>query len=423
MALKSDEYFDRSETLPAADRKKMLDERLKRHVQISYRYSDAARALLDRAGLKPEDIGCSEDLAHLPVTGKEDVIRTQQEAPPYGGLLTVPVEEVERVFISPGPVYEVQSSTVSWFARAFWAAGFRKGDVVINTFTYHLSPAGMLMHEGLRQCGATVVTAGTGNTQIQLRAIDHLGVSGFIGTPSFLVTLVNGAREAGDFNRGFKIRKAWFTGEPLSPSVRAMLENECAIDTFQAYAVTEPGGAIAYECFCKQGLHLVDDYVVEIVDSATGVPVEPGEVGEVVVTPVQDGAWGLLRFGTGDLSALNTEPCACGRTAPRLTGIVGRTGDAVKVRGMFVVGREVRELLGQFEEVSRYQLEVSRAHQRDRAILKLSLKPGTDTAGLEESIDTTFRSRCRLKLDGIERVPESYFTNETKPIVDTRSWR
>jgi len=423
MAVKIDELFDDWEKLSPGARENFLNGRLRLHIRHLYDHSPFARTVLDAAGLKPDDIQTTADLASLPVTRKEDIIRLQQQDPPYGGLLTAVAAEVERVFISPGPVYEIQGSDTKWFSRALWAAGFRRGDVVINTFTYHLSPAGILMHEGLRDCGATVVVTGVGNTEIQLNAMRHLKVNGFIGTPSFLMALIRKAEEEGlDIKKDFYLERAWFTGEPLAPSVRSILEKDYAIDTRQAYAVTEPGGAIAYECSVKQGLHLMDDYAVEIVDPESGRPVEPGQTGEVVVTPVHNKTWGLVRFGTGDLSSLVTDPCSCGRTARRLSGIFGRTGDAVKIRGMFVVQREIDNIMAEYKAVKHYRLKVSRQEQRDRAVLEIAAGTNLDAEEFKNRISRDFQNRCRLKLDGIDLIEESNFKEGYNKIEDTRRW-
>ncbi|MDD2251470.1 MAG: AMP-binding protein [Dehalococcoidales bacterium] len=423
MALRRDEHYDEWETISPEARNNFLNGKLRLQMRHVYDHSSAARKVFEKAGLEADDVKNVSDLARLPVTRKEDIIRLQEENPPYGGLETVALSEIERVFISPGPVYEVQPAHVEWFSRALWAAGFRRGDVVLNSFTYHLSPAGLLMHEGLRNCGATVVVTGAGNTEIQLRAMKHLKVTGFLGTPSFLMTLIKRAEEAGeDFREKYELQRAWFTGEPLAASARTAFEQEYGIDTFQGYAVTEPGGVIAYECQCKQGFHLMDDYVVEIVDPATGSPVEAGEVGEVLVTPIHNKTWGLVRFGTGDLSTLDTSPCPCGRSAPRLKGILGRAGDAVKIRGMFVVGREVDGLMGRFKEVTNYKLRVSRSGERDLAEMIISLKTGADELAVSSQIARDFQSRCRIKLDDIRIEAEGSFKPGDAKIEDSRTW-
>ena len=194
----NDTYFDELETMPVPQRERYLNQRLAEAVDYAYANASAAREIMDKAGVKPGDIRKMRDLEKLPITRKIDLIERQKKNPPYGGFLAIPPEQVERVFISPGPIYEpIQHSGIKWFAKSFWAAGFRKGDIAINTFTYHLSPAGILFHEALKDCGATVVVTGTGNTDIQIQAMRDLKVTGFVGTPSFLMTLIKRAEEIG----------------------------------------------------------------------------------------------------------------------------------------------------------------------------------------------------------------------------------
>lgn len=424
MAVNRD-FYDAAETVPPKERHTMLEKRLRLVVSRAYWLAPATRAIMDRAGVKPSDIRTYRDLEKLPVTRKTDLIEWQKKDPPYGGFLAIPREEVERVFISPGPIYEpLHSSRIKWFARAFWAAGFRRGDVVVNTFTYHLSPAGMLFHEALRHCGATVVVTGVGNTDIQLQAMRDLKVNGFVGTPSFLMTLIKRAGEMGlDFKNDFAVKKAWFTGEMLAPSVRKTLEEEFGISTSQAYGVTEPGGAIAYECGQKAGMHLMDEYFTEIIDPRTGKQSPPGEIGEIVVTPLHNRAWGLVRFGTGDLSSMTYEPCPCGRTAHRLTGIYGRAGDAVKVRGMFVVARQAEEIIAGSSAVGRFQLVVARTAQRDELTLKAELKDeSVDRERLAREINERFQAACRVKIDRIEFLAAGTLPDKYPKLSDERKW-
>jgi phenylacetate-CoA ligase len=423
---KQDEYFDKLETMSREEREQYLNGKLSRAVAYAYRHAPAIREMLANAGVKPSQIKSARDMEKLPITRKTDLIDMQKKNPPFGGILTVPVGEVERVFISPGPVYEIQSSDIKWFARSMWAAGFRKGDMVINTFTYHMSPAGILFHEAIRHCGATVVVSGTGNTDMQIQIMRDLRVTGFVGTPSFLMTVIKRAEEMGiDFKRDLAVNKSWFTGEMLSPSLRQTFEHDYHISTSQAYAVTEPGGAIAYECYQKAGMHFMDDYLIEIVDPQTGKQLGPGEVGEIVVTPLHHQAWGLFRFGTGDLSSFITEPCPCGRTAYRLTGIVGRTGDAVKVRGMFVVGRQAEQAISSFEQLGQYQLVITRQQQRDEMTLKAELKGELAEEGkkrLSDDLNKRFQDACRVRLDRIEFVKTGTIPPDSKKIVDERKW-
>ena len=429
MAIKNkpDEFFDELEIMPADAREKYFNQRLSQTVDHAYRHAPAVKEIFNKAGVSPDQIRTVRDLERLPITRKTDLIDLQKANPPYGGFLTTPPEEVERVFLSPGPVYEpIQHSGIRWFAKSFWAAGFRKGDVVINTFTYHLSPAGILFHEALRDCEATAIPMGTGNTDIQVQTMHDLKVTGYVGTPSFLMTLIKRAEEMGyNFRRDFSLKRAWFTGEMLPPSLRKTFEEDYQIATAQTYAVTETGGALAYECRQKSGMHLMDEYVIEIVDPETGKQLGPGEIGEIVVTPIHNKVWGLIRFGTGDLSSYIAEPCPCGRTANRLTGIVGRAGDAIKVRGMFVVAKQAEQVFLGFEEIAKFQISVTRREQRDEMTLKVELKHEATEENkrrLAKDLDKKFHDVCRIKPDRIDFIKKGTIPEQYQKIVDERTW-
>ena len=281
------QYYDRLETMTDEARLRYQSAGLSAAMKRAYETSVSAREILDAAGVKPADIKTKADLQKLPITRKNDLIDLERQRL-YGGFLTLPPEQIDRVFISPGPIYEpLQSESIEWFAKSFWAAGIRKGDVALNTFTYHMSPAGVLFHEAIRDCGATAVPMGTGNSEILVRTMLDLKASVFVGTPSYLLSVIKKAQELGHNWNEFNIKRAWFTGEMLTPAMRQILEN-AGIDTYQAYAVSEPGGAVAYECSRKNGLHFMDEYIIEIVDPATGKQLGAGEVGEVVVTPIHN---------------------------------------------------------------------------------------------------------------------------------------
>jgi phenylacetate-CoA ligase len=419
-----DEFFDGLEMMPPGKRPSYQDRELSRALVYAYLQAPAVKRIFEKAGITPAEIKTVKDLEKLPVTRKTDLIEMQKAEPPYGGLVTIPPEDIERIFISPGPIYEIQPSAIMWFVKSFWAAGFRHGDVVINTFTYHMSPAGMLFHEGLRDCGATVVVAGTGNTDQQIQIMKDLRVNGFVGTPSFLMTILKRAGEMGlKIKKDLPLERAWFTGEMLAPSLRKAFEGDYHIDTYQAYAVTEPGGCVAYECRQKSGMHLMDEFITEIIDPATGRQLGPGETGEIVVTPVHNSTWGLVRFGTGDLSSYITESCPCGRTANRLTGIIGRTGEAVKVRGMFVVAKQADQAIMSIGGISRYQLIVGRRQNRDELVLKAELThEGENTARLAAELEKKFQDVCRVKIDRIDFVQPGTISEKEPGIKDERKW-
>ncbi len=424
---KADEYFDELEIMPAETREKYVNEKLSKTVAYAYRHAPAVKEILDRVRVRPDQICTVKALEKIPITRKTDVIELQKVNPPYGGFLTISSEDVDRIFVSPGPIYEpLHTAAIKWFAKSFYAAGFRKGDVVINTFTYHMSPAGILFHEALRDCGATVIPTGTGNTDIQIQTMHDLKATGFVGTPSFLMTVIKRAEEMGyNLKRDFSLKRAWFTGEMFPSSLREIFERDYRIATAQTYAVTETGGALAYECREKSGMHFMDEYIIEIVDPTTGKQLEPGEIGEIVVTPIHNKVWGLIRFGTGDISSYITEPCPCGRTANRLSGIVGRTGDAVKVRGMFVVARQVEQVFLDFKQISRFQTFVGRRGERDEMTLKVELKyeaTEEDKRRLADDLNEKFQNVCRLKIDKIDFVEKGIIPEEYQKIVDERIW-
>ena len=422
---KPEEFFDELEIMPAEARKKYHNQKLRETIDHAYHHAPAARRLLDNAGLKPDQIFTVKDLENLPITRKNDLIALQKQHPPYGDLVTIPLADIDRVFLSPGPIYEpIQHAGIKWFAKAFWAAGFRKGDVIVNTFTYHLSPAGILFHEAIRDCGATAIPMGTGNTEIQIQTMIDLKVTGFVGTPSFLMAIIKRAEEMDyQFRRDFALKRGWFTGEMLAPSLRQTFEEDYRISTAQAYAVTEPGGTLAYECYCNHGMHFMDEYIIEIVDPETGNQLGPGKVGEIVVTPIHNKQWGLIRFGTGDLSSYTVEPCPCGRTSNRLTGIVGRTSDAVKVRGMFVVAKQIEQVMQSFESITKFQMAVARKEHRDEITLKVEVKDDKpDEKKLVDDLNQKFQEVCRIKLDKIDFVEKGIIPEERKTIADSRKW-
>ena len=422
---KKADFFDDLEGMSAQERENYQQTKLRDTLAHLYRHAPSTTEIFDRTGIKPSDVRTAKDLEKLPITRKGDLIELQKSRPPYGGFLALSPEEVDRVFVTPGPIYGPhQTEGISWFGKTIYAAGFRKGDVVINTPTYHMSPAGMLFHEGARACGATVVPTGVGNTDAQIKTMLDLKVTGYTGMPSFLMAVIKRAEEMGhDFRRDFALKRAWFTGEMLASAARKELEERYGIDTYQCYAVTDLGGCVAYECSEKSGMHFMDEYVIEIVDPDTGKQLGPGEAGEVVATPIHNPVWGLIRYGTGDISSYMIEPCPCGRTSCRISGIVGRTADAVKVRGMFVIAKQAEQVFSEFKEIAQFQLVVSRAGERDELVAKIELADASiDEARLSVLLSERFPQVCRVRLDRIEYVPKGTIPQERQTIVDERRW-
>jgi phenylacetate-CoA ligase len=431
-AAKKGDFFDKLEGMTLEQREHYQTQGLQKAIEHAYAHAPAVKAIFARAGIKSADVKTAKDLEKLPITRKGDLIELQKSQPPYGGFLAAPLAEVERVFITPGPIYGPhQAEGISWFGKTIYAAGFRKGDVVLNTPTYHMSPAGLLFHEGVRACGATVVPTGVGNTDAQIKTMLDLKVTGYTGMPSFLMTLIKRAEEMGhDFRRAFALKRAWFTGEMLAPALRKELEEKYGIDTYQCYAVTDLGGCVAYECSEKSGMHFMDEYVIEIVDPETGKQLGPGEQGEIVATPIHNPLWGLVRYGTGDISSYMTEPCPCGRTAYRISGIVGRTADAVKVRGMFVIAKQAEQVFAEFKEIAQFQLVVSRTSERDELVARIELVEASidqrvtsgDEARLSVLLSERFPQVCRVKLDRIKFLPKGTIPQGRQTIVDERKW-
>ncbi len=340
--------------------------------------------------------------------------------PPYGGLED-PSAPVERIFTSPGPVYEphLGSDDPLW-TRAYKAAGFGGKDIVLNAFSYHMVAAGLTFHGGLARVGATVVPSGASATQQQVQLIRDLKVTGYTGTPSFLMAIIDKAREMGyDFARDFKVTRASFAAEPLQPSLRHRFENEFGIDTYQMYGATEVGD-VAYECSTKRGWHICEEVIVEIVDPATGQCVQSGELGEVVVTRLNS-IFFLFRFGTGDLSSIIEEPCACGRTALRLAGIAGRVGDAVKVRGMFVAPSQVKRVSESFPGAG-IQLVITREGHRDILTARLEAPVNADKTAMRTRFEKTFQEICTVRIDAVDFVRPGSIPPDARPLLDERTW-
>ncbi len=417
-------YDQSKETMSPEERERYLSQRLSEIVEYAYHNAPAVREKLDRAGVAPSQIRSLRDLERIPVTTKDELVRLQRANPPFGGFLTVPPESLQRIFFSPGPIYDPQASTeeVSGAAAtAFSALGFTKGDRVMNTFSYHLVPAGLLLDEALRQLGATVVPTGTGMTELLLQIMRDLKVTGYVGTPSFLMTLIKKAEELGyDFRRDFEVKRALVSAEMLPPSLRRSFEEDYGISISDCYGTADLG-LLGYQCSHKVGMHIPEDMIVEIVDPATGKQLGPGEVGEVVVTPFNR-TYPLIRFGTGDLSCYTDEPCPCGRTSYRLLGILGRVGDAVKVRGMFVHPRQMEEAISRFPQISRFQVIIGRVGHRDEMTLRVELAQDVDREQLSQSIDRSIQEVCRLKVDRIEFLAQGTIPEEHKKLVDERVW-
>ncbi len=415
-------YYDAKEKMSLSKRQSYYNQNLVKMIRFGYRRASRVKKIFDERSIDPLKIKSVKDLEKLPVISREQLVKLEKEEPPYGGF-SAPDVMTDRIFTSPGPVYEphLTEEDPIW-GRGYYAAGFRKGDVVLNAFSYHMVAAGLTFHSGLRRVGATVIPSGASSTENQVQLIRDLGATGYTGTPSFLMAIIKKAEEMGySFKNDFKVRRASFVAEPLQPSLREKFEKEYGIDTYQMYGATEVGD-IAYECRAKAGWHICEEVIVEIVDPATGKQVNPGELGEVVVTRLNH-LFFLFRFGTGDLSRVVEERCPCGRASLRLAGISGRVGEATKVRGMFIAPSQLKAVSSRFNEL-RIQALVDREGFKDILTVRVEAeKEGSERTRLEREFESVFKEICAVKIDKLEFIEKGTLSEKDSLIVDRRTWK
>ena len=406
-------HFDDRETRPPEEREAALLAALPGQVARACETPGQAGRL---AGLEPGDIASREALARLPVIRKGDLVERQTGLPPFGGLNHLPTESMTRLFLSPGPIADPQGRRPDYWrmGRALHAAGFRAGDIVLNCFSYHFTPAGMMFDGAAQAVGCPVIPGGTGQTDSQIQAIGHFRPVGFAGTPDFLKIILDKADETGaDVS---SIRRGAVGGGALLPPLRKEYDDR-GIAVLQSYGTADVG-LIAYESEAREGMILDEDVIVEIVRPGTGAPVPDGEVGEVLVT-LLDEDYPLLRFATGDLSAILPGQSPCGRTAPRIRGWLGRADQRTKIRGMFVDPAQVDRVLRAHPEIRRMRLEVGEKDGIDAPLLRCE----TDGAsgGLADAVGDSFRAECKLRTE-VELVAAGALPNDGKVIDDRRDY-
>lgn len=408
-------YHDAREIRPPAERERELLAALPAQIAHARAHAPAFGELL--WDVDPAAVTSREALAALPVIRKSELVELQRRERPFGGLATVGWGKAcARVFASPGPIYEPEGARKDYWrlARAFYAAGFRAGDLVHNTFSYHFTPAGSMMETAAHALGCTVFPAGVGQTEMQVAAIADLRPDAYAGTPSFLRIILDKADELGV--PVTSLQKAFVSGEAFPPSLRDALAAR-GIQAYQAYATADLG-LIAYETSARDGLVLDEDVLVEIVSPGTGDPVAPGEVGEVVVTSFSP-EYPLIRFGTGDLSALLPGISPCGRTNTRIKGWLGRADQTTKVKGMFVHPGQVAAVLKRHAELGRGRLVVDNPARADR--MTLHCEVAVVPEGLAEAIAMSLRELTKLRGEVHFCTPGS-LPNDGKLIEDMRSY-
>jgi phenylacetate-CoA ligase len=355
---------------------------------------------LREAGLAPGDIQTWDDFHRVPVLRKKDLSRLQREKG-LSWFLSCAPGTLSRIYQSPGPIYDPEGRGADYWgwAEAFFAAGFRTGDLAQMTFSYHLTPAGLMLEEPLRALGCAVIPAGPGNSAAQLQLMQELPVSGFVGMTSFLKSLGEKAQEKGlDPATDFGLRVGFVAAERLPESLRTEVQTMFNMRIRQGYG-TADAGCIAYECLELGGMHLSTRCLVEICDPSTGHPLPSGEMGEVVVTPLTTD-YPLVRLATGDLSRLSAAPCPCGRTAPKLTGILGRVDDTAKVRGQFVYPSQVAQALARFPQILRHQVVVGNAGGKDSLTLRIETDGPVDTGAVAAAFQEGVKLRPAVTVLG-----------------------
>ncbi|KAA3653348.1 MAG: phenylacetate--CoA ligase family protein [Proteobacteria bacterium] len=406
-------FFDAREHRDPAERERDLLARLPQQIQHAKTRTTAFAALLK--GVDPSTITSRQALAALPVTRKSELLELQKAARPFGGFSAVSWGAAcARVFASPGPLYEPEAARENYWrmARALFAAGFREGDLVHNTFSYHMTPAGSMMETGAHAIGCTVFPGGVGQTEQQLAAMLDLQPVAYTGTPSFLRILLEKADEAG---LTLKLKKAFVSGEAFPPSQRDALAAR-GIHAYQAYATADIG-LIAYETPAREGLVIDEDVLVEIVRPGTGDPVADGEVGEVVVTTFNPD-YPLIRFGTGDLSAVLPGASPCGRTNGRIKGWMGRADQTTKIKGMFVHPGQVAAVVKRHPEIARARLVVDNPGLTDRMTLQCE---AAASEALQAAIVGSLREMTKLRGE-VAFCEVGSLPNDGKVIDDIRTY-
>ena len=412
------QHFDALETRDPAQREAALMAALPQQIAHAQQFAPAFASTL--TGVDATRVTSREALARLPVIRKYELLAQQQAqraTQVFGGFAAIGFgASMPRVFASPGPIYEPEGVRADYWrmARAIHAAGFRAGELVHNCFSYHFTPAGSMMETGAHAVGCTVFPGGIGQTEQQVQAMADLKPAGYIGTPSFLKIILEKAAEIGVALPG--VTKALVSGEAFPPSLRDWLAAR-GVAGYQCYATADLG-LIAYETSARQGLVLDESVIVEIVRPGTGDPVPEGEVGEVVVTTLNPD-YPLIRFGTGDLSAVLPGTCPTGRTNTRIKGWMGRADQTTKVRGMFVHPGQVAEVIKRFPQAGRARLVVTGEMANDRMTLHVE---ASSDEGLAQKLGEAVRDVTKLRAE-IELVAQGSLPNDGKVIEDARSYQ
>lgn len=396
-----------------------FNRRIQDLVRHGYDHAPAIRQLMDDAGVSPADIRGADDLAKIPVLSKDSLVEIHRANPPFGGFLTIDPYDLPRIYISPGPIYDPQPPPEDLQSQLapFKAIGIGRGDRVLNTFMYHLTPAGILLDEAIRACGATVIPTGPGNTELQIMMMMALKATGFVGQPSYLMTVLDKAAEMNIGADAVPIKKALFSAEPYTPSQQERFEGEYGMKTTSAYGTADLG-FIGYTGEDVQGFCIMPHIFLQICDPETGAVLPEGETGEIVATTFNK-SYPLIRFGTGDLGALSPQSSCEGQ---QLLGLFGRSGDAIKVRGMFLHPSQLQYAVMQFPEIKDLQVVITRPDNRDVVTVNIELHEGAESAGIGEKLRALAQQAVRLRIDAVNFVAPGIIDSAARKIVDERVW-
>ena len=367
------------------------------------------------SAIDPSEIVDKKSLEKLPITRKASLSLLQNEKPPLGDLTTIPINQFKNLFVSPGPIYEPGGHNDFWrMSRAMRAASFSKGDIVYNTFAYHLTPAGEMMEQGANKIGACVIPGGIGNTEQQILAISKLRPNRYVGTPSFLKTILERGKEKNvDVS---SLKTGLVGGEACPPSLKKVL-SELGCPVLQSYGTADLG-LVAYETWDGEGMFCDEGVILEIVRPGSEEVLPHGEVGEVIVTTLNQD-YPLFRFATGDLSAVTTEKSKCGRTAMRIKGWMGRADQTTKVRGMFVRPEQITKIANKIEQISKLRLIIGNINHKDT--LKMIVELSNDKNDIKNLIIDEIKAELKLRAD-VEVVAKDKIPNDGLVIEDTRTY-
>jgi len=421
------DYWDEElETISPEQFRERQTLKMQKHLRYAYQNSQFYKRKFDRVGLRPEEIKTLDDFRRqVPWLTHEELINDQKENSPFGDILTVNIKEIRRIYCSPGPLVMPFSKNdmdafINSTANGLYICGARRGDIVDITYGYQWDLAGTMLDDGFRRLGCAVVPGGTGMTRTHLIIMHHLGVTAIFAFPSFGLKLAETAKEMGmDPRRDLKVRLIIIGQEVWDENDKKMLAEEYGAEVRAIYGGAE-AGLVAAECSYGGGMHWYSDSIMEVIDPATGRPVPDGQPGEIVTTDLSRKGLPLIRYRTGDITlGLNTRPCPCGRTSPRLGRIIGRTGGILRVKGVYLVPDLIKKVVSGYEMLGRFQIIVDRVKLRDNLALRIETSAEENSDQIRRKLEQHLRAVTRLRAE-ITFVPRGTIPADAPLVADKR---